>query len=122
MPMPPTRCPGPRWAPTRLRTRPRCRPGARPSAVGSERTAAARARAMADVEPDPELREAIAMQAYEEERHAYLLDHLLTHYGIPHPDEKAQAPRDAEWGFMRMGYGECFDSFFAFGRLRVAAA
>jgi hypothetical protein len=90
-------------------------------AVGSERTAAARVRAMADVEPDPVLREAIAMQAYEEERHAHLLDHLLKFYDIPFPDEKAQKPRDAEWGFMRMGYGECFDSFFAFGLFKVAS-
>jgi hypothetical protein len=54
-------------------------------AIGSERTAAARVRAMADVEPDPVMREAIAMQAYEEERHALLLEHLLNHYGIPFP-------------------------------------
>lgn len=90
-------------------------------AVGSERTAAARVRAMADVERDPLLREAIAMQAYEEERHAKLLDHLLKFYDIPFPDEKAEQPRDAEWGFMRMGYGECFDSFFAFGLFKVAS-
>src|SRR5262249_33186296 len=90
-------------------------------AVGSERTAAARGPAMGDVGPGPRPREADPMQGDEEERHAYLLDHLLTHYGIPHPDEKAQAPRDAEWGFMRMGYGECFDSFFAFGLFRIAA-
>src|SRR4030095_10513385 len=90
-------------------------------AVGSERTAAARVRAMADVERDPLLREAIAMQAYEEERHARLLDLLLGHYAIPCPDDKAEVPRDPEWGFMRMGYGECFDSFFAFGLFRVGA-
>ncbi len=90
-------------------------------AVGSERTAAARVRAMAEVEDDPVLREAIAMQAYEEERHALLLDNLLHHYDIPFPDAAAQRPRDAEWGFMRMGYGECFDSFFAFGLFRVAS-
>ena len=90
-------------------------------AVNSERTAAARVRAMAEVEPDPVLRDAIAMQAYEEERHAALLDHLLRHYEIPHPDDPAEKPRDAEWGFMRMGYGECFDSFFAFGLFRLAA-
>src|SRR5215468_11618352 len=47
-------------------------------AVGSERTAAARVRAMADIEPDPVLRESIALQAYEEERHALLLENLLT--------------------------------------------
>ncbi len=90
-------------------------------AVGSERSAAARVRAMADVEPDPLLREAIALQAFEEERHARLLDLLLGHYAIPCPADQAERPRDPEWGFMRMGYGECFDSFFAFGLFRVAA-
>src|SRR5262245_65294724 len=76
---------------------------------------------MAEDEPDPTLREAIALQAFEEERHAHLLDLLLTHYDIPYPDTPAQLPRDPEWGFMRMGYGECFDSFFAFGLFRVAS-
>jgi hypothetical protein len=89
-------------------------------AIGSERTAAARVRAMADVEPDPVMREAIAMQAYEEERHARLLEQLLNHYDIPFPDDRAAKPRDPEWGFLRMGYGECFDSFFAFGLFKVA--
>src|SRR5713226_9282969 len=72
-------------------------------AVSSERTAGA-----------PVLREAIAMQAYEESRHAALLESMLGHYGIPIPDGEGVRPRDAEWGFLRMGYGECFDSFFAF--------
>jgi hypothetical protein len=90
-------------------------------AVSSERTAGARVRAMADVEKDPVLREAIAMQAYEEERHAALLERLLDHYGIAIPEGGGEKPRDAEWGFMRMGYGECFDSFFAFGLFRVAS-
>src|SRR5262249_5376369 len=66
-------------------------------AVNSEGTAGARVRGRADVERDPVLREAIAMQAYEEERHAALLDHLLGHYEIPHPDDPAEKPRDAEW-------------------------
>jgi hypothetical protein len=90
-------------------------------AIGSERTAAARVRAMADVETDPMLRDAIAMQAYEEERHALLLQNLLKHYDIPYPDDAAEKPRDPEWGFLRMGYGECFDSFFAFGLFKVAS-
>jgi len=90
-------------------------------AVGSERTAAARVAAMADVEPDPVLREAIAMQAYEEARHADLVTSLMRHYGISVPEMAPQRPRDAEWGFLRMGYGECFDSFFAFGLFRIAA-
>jgi hypothetical protein len=90
-------------------------------AVATERTAGARVRRMADVERDPLLREAIAMQAYEEERHAALLESLLSHYGIAVPEGAGEPPRDAEWGFMRMGYGETFDSFFAFGLFRIAA-
>ena len=90
-------------------------------AVSSERTAAARVQAMAEEETDPVIREAVALQGYEEARHATLLDALLAAYDIPNPDEAAEPPRDPEWGFLRMGYGECFDSFFAFGLFRVAA-
>jgi hypothetical protein len=90
-------------------------------AISSERTAAARVQAMATQETDPLIREAVALQGYEEGRHAKLLDTLLATYGIPHPDEPAEQPRDPEWGFLRMGYGECFDSFFAFGLFRFAA-
>lgn len=90
-------------------------------AIGSERTAAARVAAQADHETDPLLREAVALQGYEEARHARLLERMLAHYAIPYADEPADLPRDPEWGFLRMGYGECFDSFFAFGLFRVAA-
>jgi len=90
-------------------------------AVSSERTAGARVQAMADAERDPVLREAIAMQGYEESRHAALLESMLAHYEIASPDEPGERPRDPEWGFLRMGYGECFDSFFAFGLFRLAA-
>jgi hypothetical protein len=75
---------------------------------------------MAEAERDPMLREAIAMQAYEEKRHAALLESMLEHYGIEIPDDPPERPRDPEWGFLRMGYGECFDSFFAFGLFRLA--
>ncbi len=90
-------------------------------AVLSERTAGARVKAAADAERDPVLREAIAMQAYEESRHAALLESLLAHYRIPIPEGGAERVTDPEWAFLRMGYGECFDSFFAFGLFHVAA-
>ena len=90
-------------------------------AVHSERTAAARVQAMADEETDPVVQAAVALQAYEEARHAALLEAMLARYEIPSPGSRDEMPRDAEWGFLRMGYGECFDSFFAFGLFRVAA-
>jgi hypothetical protein len=90
-------------------------------AIGSERTAASRVMAQADQETDPLLREAVTLQGYEEARHAKLLEALLTRYEIPFPDVRADVPNDPEWGFLRMGYGECFDSFFAFGLFRFAA-
>jgi len=90
-------------------------------AVSSERTAAARVQAMADDEHDPIVREAVALQGYEEARHAKLLEGLLAAYGIVVAEGGGETPRDPEWGFLRMGYGECFDSFFAFGLFRVAA-
>ena len=90
-------------------------------AVLSEHTAGARVQAAADAERDAMLREAIALQAYEERRHAALLESLLRCYGIPVPEGTTARPKDAEWAFLRMGYGECFDSFFAFGLFHVAA-
>ncbi len=89
-------------------------------AVKTERVAGARVRLMAEVERDPMLREVIAMQAYEETRHAGILQSLLDHIGVQMPDDLSHKQRDPEWGFLRMGYGEVFDSFFAFGLFRLA--
>jgi len=89
-------------------------------AVKTERVAGARVRLMAEVERDPMLREVIAMQAYEETRHAGILQSLLGHIGVEVPDDLRHKQRDPEWGFLRMGYGEVFDSFFAFGLFRLA--
>jgi rubrerythrin len=89
-------------------------------AVKTERVAGARVRLMAEVERDPMLREVIAMQAFEETRHAGILQSLLDHIGVQVADDLSHKQRDPEWGFLRMGYGEVFDSFFAFGLFRLA--
>ncbi|MFM0120599.1 ferritin-like domain-containing protein [Paraburkholderia sp. RL18-101-BIB-B] len=70
---------------------------------------------------DPLLREAITMDGDEEARHKHVLSKLVAAYGIeiaPEPDYPP--PRDAEWEWMRTGYSECVDSFFAFGLFRSA--
>ena len=90
-------------------------------AVETEGQAAARIAALAKVEHDPLLREAIALQAFEELRHQQVLETMLRHYDIPwHEEPAADVIADPEWEFLRMGYGECFDSFFAFGLFHLA--
>jgi hypothetical protein len=90
-------------------------------ALETELIATKRIRLMVEAEADPIVRDAIAMQAYEENRHAELFASLMRHYAIVLPDPDSYRPRDPQWGFMRMGYGEVFDIFFAFGLFKLAA-
>jgi hypothetical protein len=90
-------------------------------AISTERDVAKKVQALAPLEPDPLMREAIALQGYEEGRHSALLHEMLRHYEIPMP-QLTDGPQtgDPWWNFMRVGYGECFDSFFAFGLYTLA--
>jgi hypothetical protein len=85
-------------------------------AVRTETATALEVQTLGRRESDPVLSEAIALQGYEEGRHAAILTLLTRHYGIAvNPFVPPEPPRDAVWTFMRTGYGECLDSFFAFG-------
>lgn len=85
-------------------------------AVQTEAETALKVQTLGKVEPDPVLAEAIALQGYEEGRHAALLRLLTRRYGIPvKPFDEPQPPRKPVWAFLSTGYGECLDSFFAFG-------
>lgn len=90
-------------------------------ALQTERIATRRIKLMVEAERDPVVRDSVAMQAFEEGRHASLFTGLMEHYGIPVPDPDSYTPRDPEWGFMRMGYGEVFDIFFAFGLFKLGS-
>ena len=90
-------------------------------AVQTEGKARLRMKAYADSLKDPELNEAIGLNAWEENRHKEVLSRMVGRYGIrlaPEPEYKA--PRDAEWAYMVTGYSECIDSFFAFGLFEMA--
>lgn len=90
-------------------------------AVNTERETAAKVQLMARIEPDTLMSEAIALQGFEEGRHAALLDRLTAAYAIPvnrRPPEPE--PARPEWEFTRTEYGECFDAFFAFGLFKFA--
>ncbi len=89
-------------------------------AVQAEQDTAVIVGAMVHAEPDPVFREAIALQAYEEERHARLVRSLTRNYGFSvHPHE-SPIPKQPVWAFLVSGWGECIDSFFAFGLFKMA--
>lgn len=71
---------------------------------------------------DPLIREAVEMIAFEENRHRRVLSALVETYGIDIRDLPVYVPTPrTEWNFMSTGYGECLDSFFAFGLFKLAA-
>ncbi len=89
-------------------------------ATRTEAATAVKVQSLGDVEKDPLLAEAISLQGYEEGRHAEVLQLLTKHYGIPvAPFPPPEVPRDPTLAFLRTGYGECLDSFFAFGLFRL---
>jgi hypothetical protein len=90
-------------------------------AIRTERRTGAKVTAYAAQEAPALLREAVALQGYEETRHAALLDTLIRRYDIQvDPGPEQPLPRNLEAAFMRTGYGECIDSFFAFGMFALA--
>lgn len=90
-------------------------------AIRTERRTGAKVTAYAAQEEPALLREAVALQGYEETRHAALLDTLVRRYDVRvDPGPEQPLPRNLEAAFMRTGYGECIDSFFAFGMVALA--
>ncbi|MCC6766299.1 MAG: ferritin-like domain-containing protein [Deltaproteobacteria bacterium] len=90
-------------------------------AIRTERRTGAKVTAYAAEESPPLLREAVALQGYEETRHAALLATLIRRYDIQvDPGPEQPLPANLEAAFMRTGYGECIDSFFAFGMFALA--
>lgn len=90
-------------------------------AVSTERETARKVQLMAEFEPDPLVREAIALQGFEEQRHATMLGLMTARYEIAVRQRPAELDsHNPVWEFMRTEYGECFDSFFAFGLFALA--
>jgi hypothetical protein len=90
-------------------------------AVQTEGKARLRMAAYAATVGDPDIRAALALNAWEESRHKEVLSRLVQAYGIELASEPPYVfPRDAEWAYLVTGYSECVDSFFAFGLFEVA--
>lgn len=90
-------------------------------AVHTEGRARLRFAAYAACIADPDMRAAVMLNAWEENRHKEVLSSLVGTYGIPLASEPAyRDPRDPEWTYLVTGYSECIDSFFAFGLFELA--
>ena len=89
-------------------------------AVSTESRTSGKVLAAAQLESDAELRKAIELQGFEENRHARLLAELTSHYRIPIETPPPHVPQSLEDEFLLAGFGECFDSFFAFGLISIA--
>ena len=90
-------------------------------AVKTEGLASRRVNAYAHRVSDPLLREAVALNGFEEGRHKTVLANLVEAYGITLvPEQPYPEPRHVQWAFMVTGYSECIDSFFAFGLFELA--
>jgi hypothetical protein len=88
----------------------------------TERRAGAIVDAYAQTITDPLVREAVALQGFEEARHAQLLREMVRRYRIaaeeiPLDERRASDLRQA---FADFGYGECLDSFLGFGVFKIA--
>ncbi|HEX5463711.1 MAG TPA: ferritin-like domain-containing protein [Burkholderiales bacterium] len=89
-------------------------------AVSTEHVTARIVQAAAEAEPDPVVREALALQGHEEGRHSQLLHELTRFYGIDLPAFAPPSAKQIHDRYLYAGYGECFDSFFAFGLIALA--
>jgi hypothetical protein len=90
-------------------------------AVQTEGKARLRMAAYAATLDDVDMRDAIALNAWEENRHKEVLSRMVEAYGIDLASEPPYVrPRDTEWAYLVTGFSECIDSFFAFGLFEVA--
>lgn len=90
-------------------------------AITTEKHAGVMVQQCAEAADDPLVREAIALQAYEEARHGRILQHMIDRYELAVEDrEIPKIGPDPERAFVDFGYGECLDSFGAFGIYALA--
>jgi hypothetical protein len=87
----------------------------------TERRAGAIVAAFTPMVQDPLVREAVALQGFEEARHAQLLRVMIDRYGLDATEQPLETlPPNLETAFIDFGFGECMDSFLGFGAFKTA--
>lgn len=89
-------------------------------ALQAEEDAGPMVYATAEVATDPLVREALALQGYEETRHARIIKHMIGLYGLSVDEIHVSMPGNVEEAFVDFGFEECLDSFGSFGLFQLA--
>jgi hypothetical protein len=89
-------------------------------AKAMERKAGQMVTAFALTLDDPVIRDAVALQGREEDRHARLMSHLIERYSLPADDINTPAGAPVRDEFVVFGYEECVDFFMGAGLFRLA--
>jgi hypothetical protein len=89
------------------------------TALQIERNAGYLVNAFAKSQSDPLIREAIALQGFEEDRHGQMIGMLVDRYSLS-AEISEDLPAPTKRAFIDFGYNECLDSFFGFGIFRMA--
>src|SRR5262250_3830773 len=89
-------------------------------ALQAEEDAGPMISACAALEPDPTVRQALELQAFEEARHARIIKHMIALYSLPVDQIRVEIPADVLEAFIDFGFEECLDSFGAFGLFKLA--
>jgi hypothetical protein len=87
----------------------------------TERRAGAIVAAFTETVADPVLKDALALQGWEEARHSRLIRVMIERYGLDASERPLEDISDnIERRFKDFGFGECLDSFLGFGLFKIA--
>lgn len=89
-------------------------------ALEFESSAGPMIRSVAEQEEDKVIREALQLQAFEEERHAEIVGCMLERYDLPYEERPLEHVANPLKEFIHFGFEECLDSFGAFGLFKLA--
>jgi len=70
--------------------------------------------------PDKRIREALELQAFEESRHAELVEFMIHRYELPYEEPRPEVVQNPLREFIHFGFEECLDSFGGFGLFALA--
>jgi hypothetical protein len=88
-------------------------------ALDTEISAGSMLEGFAKTESDPLVRQALALQGFEEDRHGRILSEMIRRYNL-RVEIKEPTKQPTRSAFVYFGYDECVDSFAGFGIFKLA--